>query len=194
MDLRELKKEAHSLPSIQQQLQEFQLSWVKPLRAKTSLVLAHLDKTAQQELRKRLSRMNPLFRALRESRFLQEKLQQQSRSLVELKLNAMQENSVRCQQLIQLLIKDPVFNIKQTLLEVQQLEHNVSLLMREYSQINTFLENRLPLEGALLYADVPHRLHLHNLQKTGQQQKKVSRKIAEQFVALTREIKIKRRK
>ncbi len=191
MDLRELKKEAQSLPSISEQLRKFQLSWVKPLRAKTSLVLAHLDKTTQQELKRKLSGMNPLFSALRGSHFLQEKLQQQSRSLVELKLNALQGNQPRCQQLIQLLIKDPVFNIKQTLLEVQQLERHLSQLAREYSALNASLEEQLSLEGALLYSDLPHQQHLLNLHQTAQQQKNLARKIAEQFVALTREIKVK---
>lgn len=189
MDLRELKKEVQSLPNLQEQLHQFQLSWAKPLRARTSLLRAHLDKTTQQELRKRLSKTTALFPALREGRLIQEKLQQQSRSLVELKLNTIQGNPARCRQLIQLLIKDPFLNLKQTLLEIEQLEHNVSLLMREYSQINTFLEGQLPLEGTLLYADLPHRQHVQNLQLAVQQQKKVSRKIAEQFVVLTREIK-----
>lgn len=187
MNLRELKKEVQSLPNLQEQLQQFQLSWVKPLRAKNSLVLAHLDKTTQQELRKRLSKTTALFPALREGRLIQEKLSQQARYLVELKLSMMQGNSTRSRQLIQLLLKDSFLNIKQTIVDVQQLEQDVSHLAGDYSLINAFLKEQLPLESALLYADLPHRQHLVQVQRVVQQQKKVIREIGEQFVSLTRE-------
>lgn len=186
MDLRELKKEVQSLPNLQEQLNQFQLSWVKPLQARTSPLLAHLDSTTQQELRKRMGKTTAFFSTLRESRLIQEKLSQQARYLVELKLSMIQGNSIHRQLLIKLLIKDPFLNLKQTIGEVQRLEQNISQLVHEYSQINTFLEEQLPLEGALLYADLPHRQHLTNLQESAQRHKRIILSIGEQFIALTR--------
>ncbi|MEK6951081.1 MAG: hypothetical protein AABX13_05150 [Nanoarchaeota archaeon] len=189
MDLRRLKNEVQSLPNLQEQLRQLQLAWVKPLHAKNSPLLAYLDRERQQELRKQLSRTNGLFASLREGRLIQEKLQQQARYLLELKLSLLQGNATRGQQLIQLLLKDSFLSIKQTIAEVQQLEQNVSLLARDYAQINTFLEERLPLEGTLLYADLPHRQHLLELQRTAERQKSVVREIGKEFIMLTRSSK-----
>lgn len=192
MDLHSLKNEVQSLPHLQEQLQQLQLSWIKPLRAQTSPLVAHLDKKTQQELRKQLSKTTTIFASLRKGRLLQEKLQQQTRYLVELKLSLLQGNSTHSQQLIQLLLKDSFLNITQTIADVQQLEQQVSQLTQEYSLLNAFLEKQLPLESALLYADLPHRQHLLSLQRAVQQQKKVVRQIGEQFIALTRSSSLKR--
>lgn len=188
MDLRELKKEAHSLPNLQEQLHQFQLSWVKLLRAKNSPVLAHLDRDSQQRLKKQLSKMNPVFAALRQDSLIQEKLPQQARYLVELKLNKIQGNESRCRQLIQQLLKDPFLSITQSLKEVQLLEKNISQLAQEYASVNVFLEEQLPLEGALLYADGPHQHQLEVMQKSVQRQRNVMHRLAEQFITLTRSI------
>jgi hypothetical protein len=189
MDLRRLKNEVQSLPNLQEQLRQLQLSWVKPLRAKNSPLWAQLDGETQQELRKQLSRISGLFASLREGRLIREKLQQQARYLVELKLSQLQGNSTRGQQLIQLLVKDSFLSIRQTIAEVQQLEQNVSLLARDYAQFNTFLEERLPLEGTLLYADLPHRQHLLELQRTAARQKRVVWEMGKEFITLTRSSK-----
>ncbi len=186
-DLRALKKEVAQLPAIPLTLQNLQLSWVKPLRARTSSVLLHLEPPQQQEVKKRLGKMKDIFSALPQGTVIQEKLQRYAHYLVELKLTQLQGNRSRRQQLITIFLQDNFLNLRQTLQEIQDFENTVKTLIQHYHAINAYLEEHLPLEGTLWYADLPHQHAVQQLQNAVEQHKRLIRQIGDQFVALARE-------
>ena len=49
MDLRELKKEVHSLPNFSEQLQKFRDSWVKPIKSNTNKHLPFLQNLSPEK-------------------------------------------------------------------------------------------------------------------------------------------------
>src|SRR3989344_381137 len=102
MDLRELKKEVHSLPDLSEHLQKFQQHWIKPIKTNTNKhlpFLQNIPSKKKQEINAALFSVQKKMKELEHAQVLNHKLQEYVRHLIELKLTTLNGNKAKGQYL-----------------------------------------------------------------------------------------------
>ena len=195
MSLRELKKEIHSLANIEKNLKDFQDNWIKPLRTNTNShlpFLKKLDPDTRLQLNKKLVQLQDDINQIKQSQMINERLIHHSRYLIEMKLNSLQGNQTKSQVITDRLLNDDVFNIKQTISDVQSFETSLNNLQEQYEEINELVQKRLSLEETLFFMDLPHKIYLGNLIKISQEQKNIVRNLGRNFVHLAKQANLRK--
>ncbi len=190
MELRELKKEVHRLPSVDENLRLFRESWIRPLRETSNHhlpFLKELDEETKKELNWRLHTLKSIFNNLQAGQMLNDKLKDHARNLIELKLTTFNGDRRKSEVLTNQFLNDDCLNIKQTIKDVQEFGEDVRELAVQYQEINELLQKKLSLEEVLFYLDLPHKLYLYNLSRTAQKQKTIVQELGRHFVSITRE-------
>lgn len=194
MDLRSLKKEVHELADIEKSIANFKDSWIKPLRSNTNShlpFLKDLDGQTRKQLNKKVSLLQDKMSSVAAGQQINEKLKHYARYLIDMKLNLIQGNEQKSMIITNRLLNDEVLNIKKTISEVQQLEVEVSDLLKQYEEVNSLLQQNISLDETIFFMDMPHKMFLYNLQKTAQQQKRIVRQIGKNFVVLAKQAREK---
>lgn len=187
MDLRSLKKEAETVPDLLETLRKLQLSWIKPLRAQTSPIIQDLDAPTRKEIKVRLATVSSLLESLRSHQFINGKLQQYSSSLIELKLALLRQDPGKFEYYLNLFLYDEFSNLRTAITEIGEYGELLQQLQQEYQAINHWLEEQLSLEEGLLFADLPHKYAIQQLQAIAEKQKSLIKEIGSQFLILSKQ-------
>ncbi len=190
MNLREIKKEVNILSSVDGNIQNFQKSWLKPIRSNTNSSLPslkNLNDKSKKELNNHLSLFNNLLSSVKEGQTINDKLRHYTNYLIELKLNSLRGNHANSQIITNNLLNDDFLNIKQTINEIKLFDVQTRELVENYEKINSLLHRELSLEETLFFMDLPHKKYLHSLLKISQKQKMIVRHIGHNFVPLAKE-------
>jgi hypothetical protein len=195
MDLREIRKEVHSLPNVQKELKNFKNSWVKPFRKNNNLhlpFLKHLDKSTKKELNQKLLQLQSTFKEIDESQVINDKLQHYSRYLIEMKLSTFNGDEMKSEVLSNQMLNDDFMSIKSTINEVKSFSEKVNDLQQQYEEVSELLHQNLSLDQIIFFMDLPHKKYLKSLLKTSDKQQKIVRHIGRHFVALTKQTQLKK--
>ena len=195
MDLRELKKEVHSLPDLSEHLQKFQQNWLKPIKSNTNKqlpFLQHLPVQKKQEINTQLFFVQQKIKEIESSRLLSQKLQQYAHYLVELKLTTLNGNQAKAHYITNLLLKDQFLNTSDLIQESRYLEKNVKSLTHKYHHINGLMQKHAPLEEAVQFMHLPHQEHLQALLAVSKKQKVIFKQLGEHFLSLAKQTKRKK--
>jgi hypothetical protein len=190
MDLRALKKEIHELSDMKKGVAGFKESWIKPLRSNTNShlpFLQNLDGNTRKLLNKKVALLQDKINAVASGQNINEKLKHYSRYLIDMKLNMIQGNEQKSLIITNRLLNDEVLNIKKTIAEVNQLESEITDLLKQYEEVNTLLQQSISLDETIFFMDMPHKMFLYNLKKTAQKQRRIVRQIGENFVMLAKQ-------
>ncbi len=189
MDLRELKKEAYALPNIEKEARSFQESWIKPLRTNTNSHLPFIksiDQETRLQLNKRLAYFHKTIDEIKQGQMINERLQDFSRYLVEMKLTQIQGDSLKTKVLARRMIEDDFFSLRQTISDIKEFEGKMLRMKKEYHEINDILHKNLSLDETLFFMNLPHGSHLNGMWRTSQKQKKIIKELGKHFVSLVK--------
>ena len=137
MDLRSIKKEAHSLPPLSQNLPHFKENWLKPLQkdnhdqdSKLNF-LNNLDSETKQHIQQKLILCDKLIKEINDSHIINKKLQFFARYLIELKLTLINGDQSKGSMITNRILNDEFYSLKNSLAEInhffiQKNEHSVS--------------------------------------------------------------------
>lgn len=194
MDLKELKTEIRELPKISESIEQFQKSWVKPIKTNTNRhlpFLQSLPKKTKDELNEKLSEAQKLLNELKFSRIIGEKMNLYSSSLIELKLTTITGNTSKSKYITEQLLNDESLKLQDTIRDVKFFEDTVIDLTSQYHEINELLQKKLRLEDFLTLTELPHKKHLNNLRTLSKKQKELIGELGKHFVSLARETQLK---
>lgn len=190
MELREIKKEVHSLLNIEENFKLFKQHWLKPLKKNSNQhlpFLDNLDQETKKELNQKLHQLKDNLNNIETSQIINDKLRHHARDLIELKLTNFNGDNQKSEVLTNQFLNDDFLNLKQTISQIKNFDEDVSELAEQYHEINELLQQKLSLEEVLFYLDLPHKLYLYNLVKTAHKQKTIVREMGRHFVSITRE-------
>lgn len=194
MDLKELRKEVHSLPEINPNLQKFQENWIKPLRANSNQrypSLRRLDAHSQKEVNEKMSALQKNLDSFKQCQMVNNKLCNYSHYLIELKLTTLNGDRNKSKVIINRLLNDEFLKLENTIMDIQLLKEEAEKIRHAYNQINDILQEKLSLEETVFLQDSLHKKYLNCLLQTPSQQNKLIKQLGEHFVSLVKEIKSK---
>lgn len=183
MQIKAVKKEVEALPEIPKQIELLQKEWIRPVK---DIFLPQLDSPSRNALKKELNLFNKTLDNLQFGENIHNKLRQQARYLVELKLTTFNGDNFKQKILTNQLLNDDLFNIKQTISDIKSFESEVEELNQQYQEINYLLQQGLSLEEHVSYHDLPHKIILQNLSDVSKKQMKIIKQLGKEFVDLTR--------
>ena len=195
MDLRELKKEASSLPDLSVHLQKFQQHWIKPIRTNTNKNLPFLQKISEnkkQEINDQLFAFQQKFREVEHAQVINQKLQEYSKYLIELKLTTLNGNKTKASYITNLLLQDEFLNTKFLIHDIKYLEKNIKSITYKYYHLNELVQKEAPLEESVNFMHLPHKEHLQALLSASRKQKVLVKHLGEQFVSLVKQTRKKK--
>jgi len=196
MDLRELKKEVQELINLEETTKKFRESWLKPLKTNTNIHLPFLQKLSPQikeQLNRQLLDLKGTLDYVQNSQIVNQKLAHHAHHLIELKLTTFNGDQEKSKAITHTLLHDKLYNLKETIMQIQSLEEQLQQLQKGYETVNSFLEKNLPLEESLSFSEMPHKYHLSELLSTMQKQKRLVKDIGQHFVFLTAQTQLKNR-
>ncbi|NQV91759.1 hypothetical protein HQ489_04765 [Candidatus Woesearchaeota archaeon] len=195
MDLRDIRKEVHLIPSIKTDLQEFQKNWIKPVKSNTNKhmpFLQNLSPEEKKEFNTKMQEVQTVMKKLEDSDLITQRLTSHARHLIELKLTQFQGNEQKSNMITKSFISDDVMNIKRTITEVKSFNEDMDELSEHYEDINELLQKSLSLEEMLFYMELPHYKYLSSLMKTAGSHKKLVSHIGRHFVKLAKQPSLKK--
>lgn len=188
MQLRDVKKEIESLPSISEITRQFQEQWIKPLRAHTHSkpLLSQLKPTLQKELQQQLAEIQKHIQELKRSQIISEKLHQYARYLIELKLALLSQDTQKSKMFRKQLEQDQFLNIKTIQKDIAVYYQNLQSLATEYSQINEVIQRNLSLEDTIYFSALPHKTTLNNMKNLAKQYQRIIVELRQQAQVVLR--------
>lgn len=189
MDLRSLRQDVQQLPSLAENIAQFQQHWIKPLRSNTNSHLPFLQKLSPQlkkEINQRLTLFTETLATVQSGTTIQDKLRSYAHYLVELKLASLRDDQQKHKMITNHLLKDEFLNISQTLTDVQEFAETVGLMEEQYQEINQLLEKNMSLEETLFFMDLPHKIYMLTLIKTARDHKRIARDLGRHFVEMAK--------
>ena len=189
MDVQSLRKEVRALPTIESQLEQLQQSWIKPLRQNAGHTVSfsqNLSPQSRQQLHRTLTMLRKQFQNIALGQQVTTNLQQQARTLIEIKLSLLRGDSLKAAFLTNQLLHDEVHSFRKTLHNFREFELAVLNLWQDYLQLNDWLQPQWSLEENVQFNNLPHQHHLSLLLRTTHQQKRLICSLGQQFVALCR--------
>jgi len=186
MDLRELKKEVDGLQDLRNSLGKLHLEVLKPLSELRLPFLQELHPEKRKTLHQKLYALTQTIAKIKQGQLLHEKLQQQARSLVDLKLASFSKDKNKSKHLIKQMLHDDVFSLQGTMVEIQKMEQNIQLLSQQYDSVSQVLYQGLPLEDMLSADDLLKKSNVRGLQETVQMQKKLAQHLGRHFLQLSK--------
>ena len=193
MELREIRKEVHSLQDVEENISNFQEHWIRPLRSNTNNHLPFLKKIPKKlkkDLNKKLSAFSETLSEVKKGSFLHGKLRTYAKYLVQMKLNTLRGNYGNSKLITNWLLNDDALSMKRTIQEVKSFDKNVQKMSEQYHEINELLHKSLSLEEVIFLMELPHKRYLYHLQETSKKQKKIVRNIGRHFVSLAKKGKL----
>src|SRR3989338_2014847 len=186
MSLREIKKEVDSLPSIYEHVNSIHQEWLRPLQNSPHSFLEDLDVSTRKEVKQRLNFMKSSLDEIKLGQAINEKLKHQARQLLELKITAFNGDKNKSKVLKNGLLHDEVFNIQQTIADIQEFNQLTQKVSQHYEEIGRILEQNLRLEKSVIYQELPHKIHFKKLQEMAFHQKELVHKLGTEFLLLAK--------
>ena len=194
MGLRELKKEVHNLPDIKVKVNSFKNNWIKTTTYNQHLPSLHgLKPEVKKEFLNKAKQLNFCLNQVKSYQLVQEKIRTISRYLVELKLNSLQENSQKSNMITKHLLNDEFLNFKTVLADAQSFKQNVKAASEIYEEFNQLMHKELPLEEAIAFLEMPHRIYMNSLLKLSDDHSRIVRDLGRHFVSLAKSSRIKKK-
>lgn len=195
MDLRALQKEIHALPKFEEEVNNFQQNWLKPIRSTTNnrfSSLQELPSETRKELNRKMASLQDMLQQVQYAKHLQERLHSYIHWLIELKLTTLNGNHKKAKLITHRFLRDDVFRLKNTIQEILEVERLFSTVNRQYNEITESLQQHLSLEESLHFQELPHKQHLLVMHKTAKKQKQIVHDIGKSFLQLARQQKQKK--
>ena len=182
MSLRELKKETHALPQMREHAEKFSSTCILPLK----LLLRELPHQHHRELGKKFQQLKNSAEQLVYFQGIHDKLQHQSRQLIELKLAEFTQDTAKTKFIAHRLLKDEFFNIPQTLLDIKIFGEEIKNLQHNYQELHQALQKHLSLEHHVELLRLPYRQHFAVFSQLHQQQQNLVKSIGKEFVKMAK--------
>ncbi|MDP3640246.1 MAG: hypothetical protein Q8R53_03525 [Nanoarchaeota archaeon] len=185
MELRSLKKEVDVLDALVPLVQNFQRSWLLPLRKGTQrhpALLYVLPVEQENQARKELAQAQTALKQLHQADAIRERLRMHARHLIELKLAALRQDRERISQVAQQLATDDYFSLRKTIQDIRAAKKDFRTVAASYAKIHALLSRHLPLEERLHFLDLPHRRELSLLKQHLSKKEKLCTALGNQFV------------
>ncbi|MBI2666073.1 hypothetical protein HYX13_00515 [Candidatus Woesearchaeota archaeon] len=182
MSLRELKKETHALPQLKEHTEKLTDSCIHPLKA----LLHELPHQHHAELGDKFKCLKNAAEQLIIFQNIQDKLQHQSRQLIELKLSEFTQDTAKAKVISHRLLKDDFFNIPQTLLEIRMFGAQLKDLQETYKELHQALHKNLSLEHHVQLLHLPYRQQFASLMNLFQQQQNIAKSIGKEFIKMAK--------
>lgn len=189
MNLRDVKQEIRALKDIQEDLQEFQKNWIKPIKSNTNKHLPFLQDLSEEtriKINNHLKDLQDLFTSIHAAQIINEKLHYYSRYLVDLKLTTFRCDASKSKQITNRLLNDDVWSMKNIINEVKINQMSMRVLQKKYEVVNSLLEKDLSLENSIHFMELPHKKHLTNLIETSEKQRELVHALGKEFVKLAK--------
>jgi len=189
MELKVLKKEIEELRTITSDLLRFKHSWIKQVKPGTNqqyFFLHQLKITSKKKLNSLLKEYQLILKQLNYVSFTQEKMVTLSGYLIELKLAQFNKDPFKPAIIYKKFTQDDFLNLNQMKDEINQLDFDLSLLKRNYQQVNRFLKAELSARNYTKLSSGKHRYYLNKIILTAKKQQKWLNQITEEFKALTK--------
>jgi len=189
MEIREIKKEVANLANLQEEARNLRKNWLKPVRANTNKhmpFLQKLDSEAKKQLNLKLVAAHQHLVQIERSQIINDKLNNYSQYIVELKLAEFRGKSIRTRTITNKLLHDDFLSMKNTLIEVKAFQDNLIKFSDHYEEINKLLHKELSLDEALFFRELPHLKYLYNLLNTAKDQNNIARDLGRHFISLVK--------
>ncbi len=189
MELRSLKKEVDVLDAIIPLVQNFQRSWLLPLRKGTQkrpALLYALPAEQEASARKELALAQAALKQLQQADAIRERLRTHARHLIELKLAALRQDRERVSGVARQLATDDYFSLGKTIQEIKAAKKEFRTVAASYAKVHALLSRHLPLEERLHFLDLPHRRQLSLLKQQLLKNEKLCTALGAQFLALVK--------
>jgi hypothetical protein len=183
MNLKEVKREVDTLEDVSANIKNIQKHFIKPLNLK---FLQSMSFDQRKELKQKIGLLNKDLKDIGIAQSINDRLRLQSRYLVEMKLTEFNGDKSRNKILQKQLLKDDVYNLSSTIVDVKEFGKQTSNIHSQYEQINSLLDKHLSLEDNLEYLELPHKIHFQNLIKTQQKQTKLVHKVGKEFIMMAK--------
>ena len=144
MDLRELKREVEALPSLAETSQK--------LLQKVRL-LSNFSPELQKEIDVKKKVMQHHIEEMAVAEHIRQRLQQQARLVVELKLAALQQDREKAGLIKEQLLHDEWCNFSYTLEQIKGLEQQAARLCVFYYDFSDFMQKNASLEHSLAFME-----------------------------------------
>ncbi len=184
MDVRLIKKEVEALPQIGGIIAQFQQQWLRPVEKE---FIQAYSSPVQQQLRQQARDIRILLQKLADQQVIQDKLHHHARQVLELKLSKLQQHTKKSQILARGLLQDKVFNIQQTIHDVQEMAGYSQELQQKAQELQAVLDEQGSLELQLAYHDLPHQRLFQELTGVCQKQQRLLQNLGKAFLLAVRE-------
>lgn len=193
MDLKELKREVERLPNVHKNVEGLHAQWVRHVKEGRSSFVSHntLPVAMRRDVGQKVAVAQEHLEDIKEGQLINERLASNARCLIDLKLAQFQGDKNKASYLGSRLLNDEFMGMKNIIHEIQGFQDNVQKFSEVYHDVNELLHKQLSLEETLFLMDLPHKMFVHNLLKTAQQQKMIVRDLGRHFVAITKEMSLK---
>ena len=182
MSLRELKKETHALPQLKEHAEQFISSCIVPLK----LLLKELSHQQHEELGRKYQHLKNTVEQLAFFQSIHDKLQHQSRQLIELKLAEFTQDKAKARIITHRLLKDEFFNIPQTLMDIRMFGDNLKSLQDNYRELYQELHKSLSLEHHVQLLHLPYRQQFTDFSLLQKHQQSLAKNIGKEFVKMAK--------
>ena len=189
MNLKDAKQEIRSLKNIQEDLQEFQKNWLKPIKTNTNKNLPFLQNLSEEtkiNINRHLKELQDIAPSIHAAQIINEKLHYYSRYLIDLKLTQFRGDLSRSKQITNRLLNDDVLSMKNIINEVKITQTSMRMLQQKYEVVNSLLEKELSLENSVWFMELPHKKHLTNLLETSDKQRELVHSLGKEFIKLAK--------
>ena len=187
MELRSLKKEVDILDAVVPLVQNFQRSWLLPLRKGTKrrpALLYALSVEQENQARKELAVAQAALKQLHQADAIRERLRTHARHLIELKLAALRQDREQISVVARKLATDDYFSLQKTIQDIRAAKKEFRTVAASYAKMHAFLSRHLPLEERLHFLALPHRRELSLLKQQLLKKEKLCTALGNQFVLL----------
>jgi hypothetical protein len=181
MELKSVKKDVENLPNILEEVDKLKVSWVKPVK---QMFLPQLDNVTQKALKKEISMLTKILNNVSLGQGIHQKLRQQARYLVEIKLNEFRNDSQKSQVLTNRLLNDEVFSMQQTKQDITSFRQEVAALQEQLQIVSAMVQSNLTLESNVDFHELPQQKVVDQLNLISESQEEVMQRLGQQFSKL----------
>ncbi|MFH1275588.1 MAG: hypothetical protein ABIH82_00590 [Candidatus Woesearchaeota archaeon] len=186
MRLRDVKQQIEDLPNIHEKVEMIHKEWIRPLQSPIHAFLDNLGFEEKKALKQKLNSIKNDLNEIKVSQSINERLGHQARLLVELKLSSFKGDKTQSKILKNDILKDDIFNMTQTIYDIQEFEKMTQKVSQNYEEIGRILEQNLNLEKTIIYHELPHKIHFKRLQEMAFKQKELVHQLGKEFVMMAR--------
>ena len=179
MNIKDLKNEVNSLSDISKTLDEFKVSWIRPVKKHAT------NKLFQTKIKQ----LRHAVEDAKEGQIINQKLKTLAHHLVDLRITTITNDHKTRSLVMHRFLHDPFLHIKQLITDVNNYERQVQELQQLYTSIHHSVTEMLPLEDKISILDSHHQFTFQNILQTVQKQKQLLKLIGTHFLKETRALR-----